>query len=193
LLANKTHSVNDTSFLSQMREGVRPAFDSLYEKYKKDVFNEAYKRLSDPDLAKDITQDVFTALWVRGSQTIIDNLPGYLYSSIKNNVYRLMQREKKFVPIADLLIELDNNNNRADADLLYAELVKAYEGLIANLPEQQRIIYKMRYNENLSPDEIAEKLNLSPKTVRNHLGRALAHLKDAFLLVQLMIWLSDKN
>ena len=192
MLGDKVHSPEDTKLLSLMRDGNRSAFDTLYDKYKKDVFREAYKRLSNEEQAKDITQDVFTALWVKGSQSSIDNLPGYLYIAIKNNVLRLMQRESKFVPIPDILLELSTNYNRADADLLYNELLRAYEALVESLPEQQRIIYKLRYNDNLTPDEIAEKLNLSPKTVRNHLGIALTRLKAAFMLVQVIWWFAAK-
>lgn len=193
MLGKKSHSMEDTLLLSQMREGKKCGFDSLYEKYKKDVFNEAYYRLNDTDLAKDITQDVFTSLWIKGAENVISNLPGYLYVSVKNNVFRLMQRQNKFVPISDLLMELTSNSNRPDANLLYNELFNAYQALVANLPVQQRVIYRMRYDEQLSPDEIAEKLKLSPKTVRNHLGRALLRIRFAFLLVQLLSWIADKH
>ncbi len=192
MLADKVHSSEDTQLLAQMRDGLRAAFDAIFEKYKNDVFNEAYKRLNDKEQAKDIAQDVFTALWVKASQSPIDNLPGYFYISIKNNVFRLMQRACKFVPMPDLLLELASNQNRADADLLYKELVTAYEALVESLPEQQRIIYKLRYNDHLTPDEIAVKLNLSPKTVRNHLGIALSRLKTALMLIQLIWFFSGK-
>ena len=193
MLGDKKHNAEDTLWLSQMRDGQRMAFDRLYEKYKKDTFNEAYKRLNDKDLAKDIVQDVFTALWIKGSEMEINNLPGYLYIAIKNNVLRLMQRESRFVPVPELLAELYNNKDRADAGILYQELKNAYEALVASLPDQQRIIYQMRYDEQLSTDEIAEKLNLSPKTVRNHLGRALMRLKTTFMLLQIVFWIAGKH
>ncbi len=193
MLGSKVHNSDDTALLIQMREGMRSAFDSLYEKYKKDVFNEAYKRLNDADQAKDITQDVFTALWINGSRKAIDNLPGYLYVAIKNNVYRLIQRQEKFVPIPDLLLELHSDKEHADAEILYNELVNAYEDLVGSLPEQQRIIYKMRFDDQLNPDEIAATLNLSPKTVRNHLGRAITRLRTAFLLIQLVFLFVGKH
>ena len=193
MLGDRQHSAEDSLLLSQMRTGSRTAFDDLYNKYKKDVFNEAHKRLSDSEKAKDLTQDVFIALWVKASDVAIDNLPGYLYISIKNNVLRLLQREGKFVPIPDLLQELSNNSNRADADLLYKELLKSYKAVVASLPQQQRIIYQMRYEENLSPEEIALKLNLSAKTVRNHLGRALSRIKPTVILIPLILWLAGKQ
>lgn len=184
--------MNDTLLLSQMRDGTRSAFDVLYEQYKIDVFNEAYKRLNDVDQAKDIVQDIFTALWIKGTTTIIENLPGYLYTCIRNNVYRLLQQRQRFTPIANLLTELGNNHNRADAKVLQHELARTYQQLIEKLPDQQRIIYRMRYEQNLSTEEIAQQLNLSNKTVRNHLGRALARLKSAFLVLQVIMWFTHR-
>jgi RNA polymerase sigma-70 factor (family 1) len=193
MLGDRTHTVNDTLLLSQLRNGTRSAFDALYERYKVDVFNEAYKRLSDPDQAKDIVQDIFTSLWVKGTTTIIENLPGYLYISIRNNVYRFLQQQQRFTPIADLLTELGSDQNRADAKVLQHELARTYQQLIERLPEQQRIIYRMRYEENLSTDEIAQQLNISNKTVRNHLGRALARLKSAFFILQIIVWFTHRS
>ena len=62
MLGTRQHSAEDSLLLSQMRTGSSTAFDTLYDKYKKEVFNEAYKRLNDIEQAKDITQDIFIAL-----------------------------------------------------------------------------------------------------------------------------------
>jgi RNA polymerase sigma factor (sigma-70 family) len=192
MLSKKAHSAEDTLLLAQLREGMRSAFDTLYDKYKADVFNEVYKRLGSVDQAKDVTQDVFIALWTKGADTVIHNLPGYFYIAIRNNVFRLMERQRKFVPIPELLSELKGNSQSADAAVLYKELRTKYEALVDNLPEQQRIIYRLRYDDQLTPEEIAQKLHLSPKTVRNHLGRALTRLKAAFLLAQVIFWMTGK-
>nr|WP_068890392.1 sigma-70 family RNA polymerase sigma factor [Pedobacter panaciterrae] len=193
MLTGRIHTATDSRLLAELRAGSRTAFDSLYEQYKKDVYLEASKRLHDPELAKDITQDVFTSLWLKASEMQIDNLPGYLFISIRNKVLRTIQRQDKFVPISDLLQDLIANKERPDQDLMYKELLAAYEKLVADLPDQQRIIYKMRYTENRSPEAIAEILGLSPKTVRNHLGKAISTLKASLMLIQIIIYLSEKH
>jgi len=193
MLTGRIHTDTDSILLAELRSGSRSAFNTLYEQYKKDVYLEANKRLQDPELAKDITQDVFTGLWLKASQMQIDNLPGYLFISIRNKVLRSIQRQDKFVPISDLLQDLIANKERPDQDLMYKELLSAYETLVASLPDQQRIIYKMRYTENRSPEEIAAILELSPKTVRNHLGKALSTLKSSLMVIQIIIYLSEKH
>ena len=190
MLAGKVHTVQDSLLLIQLSEGSNHAFDTLYEKYWSNVVDEAYKRIGDRDQAKDIAQEVFTSMWTRGTETPIENLPAWLYTVTKNHVYKVIQKQERFVPIPDLLSELESYNDRADAAIVEEELLRAYEALIASLPDQQRIIFKMRYQDELSPNEIASKLNLSPKTIRNHLGRALIKLRTIFMLVELMLILT---
>ncbi|MGB4400298.1 MAG: sigma-70 family RNA polymerase sigma factor [Daejeonella sp.] len=185
--ARKVHTVEDSLLLIKLSEGSKPAFDELFERYWRDVLDEAYKRIGDQDQAKDIAQEVFISMWTRGTESRIENLPAWLYTVTKNHVYKAIQKQELFVPIPDLLYELEGNHESADAEVLGKEIMRTYEVLLDSLPDQQRLIFKMRYQEDLRPDEIALKLQLSPKTIRNHLGRAILKLKTAFLLFILLV------
>jgi len=187
MLTGRVHCAMDSLLLAQMREGSEDAFDTLYEKYWSSVFDEAYKRTGNRDQAKDIAQEVFTSMWIRCADYPVENLPAWLYTATKNQVYKLFQAEERFIPISDLLQELKSYGDSADVLILDKELNSAYQALIASLPEQQRIIYKMRYQDDLNPSEIASKLSLTPKTVRNHLGRALRKLRTTFMHIQLLM------
>jgi RNA polymerase sigma-70 factor (ECF subfamily) len=187
MITGKVHTNQDTLLLIKLSEGCSDAFDALYEKYWSNVFDEAYKRIGDKDCAKDIAQEVFTSLWTRGTENPIENLPAWLYTVTKNHVYKVMQKQERFIPIPDLLSELESYNDHADAALIGKELLRTYEILVESLPDQQRIIIRMRYHDELSPNEIALKLELSPKTIRNHLGRAILKLKTSLLLFELLM------
>ena len=193
MLTGKVHTAQDSLLLMQMQAGNKLAFDALYEKYWSYVLDEAYKRTGHKDHAKDIAQEVFTSMWVRGTETSIENLPAWLYTVTRNQVYKLFQNQERFIPIPDLLSELESYGERADAALLEKELYRTYEALVASLPDQQRVIFKMRYQDDLTPSEIASKLSLSQKTVRNHLGRALRKLRTTFMLVELLILLGGNS
>lgn len=191
MLTGKNHTIEDALLLFQLNEGSSYAFDSLYEKYWSNVVDEAYKRLGDKDEAKDIAQEVFTALWIRSRETPIENLPAWLYAVTRNQVYKLLQKHERFVPIPDLLSEMESADGGADSVLIQKELLRVYESMLASLPDQQRVIFNMRYRDELHPDNIALNLSLSPKTVRNHLGRALIKLKTSFLLFQCVMILFE--
>jgi RNA polymerase sigma-70 factor (family 1) len=182
-------TTEDSLLLLQIREGNRGAFDALYRKYWKFVYNAAYKRLGHYDQAKDIAQDVFVQFWTqqtsRSSAPVIDNLSAYLYVAVRNQVLKWIESEKKFVSIPDLLVQMESRLDQADVQVRYNELRAAFERVVEQMPQQQQVIFRMRYDADLTSDEIADQLNVSPKTVRNQLGRALSKLKTALLMTVL--------
>ncbi|TZF81523.1 sigma-70 family RNA polymerase sigma factor [Pedobacter sp. BS3] len=192
MLAGKKHSEEDSKLLSELSDGSALAFQTLYNRYWSDVIDEAFKRLDDIDHAKDVVQDVFACLWSKAGSAEIKNLPAWLTTVTKNQVFSHLKKRQRFVPLTEIYNELEQYGGNTDAVVLRKELVAAYEALINALPEQQRIIFNMRYKEGFTPDQIAEKLNISPKTVRNHLGRALAKLKTAIFIVNIFLLLTQK-
>jgi len=184
------HSSEDTLLLFQVSDGSRQAFDILYDKYFKEVYNSAYRRLKNSHHAADIAQEVFVQLWTRGSSAPIENLPAYLFTLVRNNIFKFLEKESKYAELPDFANYTEDPLNRADAFLLYQEFVDSFEQLIESLSPQQRLIFKMRFEEDLSSAEIAERLQISPKTVRNQLGKAIAKLKDALTLILLIYLLN---
>lgn len=189
---NNLQGSEDHLLLLRLSEGNKLAFDALYDKYFKQVFNSAFKRLNDRQQAEDIAQDVFVQLWIRGSKAPIENLPAYLHTVVRNNVFKLLEKESKYTTLPELTVQLEDSRANADSNVLHREFLKAFEELVESLPEQQRVIFKMRFEEDLSSAEIAEKLQISPKTVRNQLGKSLARLKSSMLLVYFLHVLLSK-
>lgn len=177
---------DDQLLLAKIGEGSRDAFDVLYQRYWKLVFNAAYKRTSDREIAEDIAQDVFVQLWTRNQSSAIERLPSYLMIAARNGVFKRLGKEERYTQLSEDLHELENTFAASDAKLLHKEFLTAFAELIEALPEQQRLIFKYRFNEGLTSQEIADKLQLSPKTVRNHIGRALTTLKKDLIWLQLL-------
>jgi len=192
MITGKVHTNQDTLLLIELSKGCNYAFDELYEKYWSHVFEEAYRRLEDKDQSKDVVQEVFTSMWARRTETKIENLPAWLYTVTKYHVFKQIHKQERFVPIPELLSELEGYDGWADAAMVKKELYRTLEALISSLPDQQRIILRMRYQDELSSNEIALKLNLSPKTIRNQIGRAILKLKTTIMMIQLIMILSGK-
>ncbi len=183
---------SDKLLLQQLQNDDTTAFDALYDKYWGLVYAAAYKRLSDANYAKDITQDIFLQIWNRRHELHIENLTAYLYTSVRNNVLKWMEKEQRITPISDLMQQ--SAKDRADASVLRKEFMRKYENLINSLTPSQQQIFRMRYQQELSTAEIAEKLNISRKTVQNQLGKSAANLREllgsAFFAYQLHLYLS---
>ncbi|SDD69703.1 RNA polymerase sigma-70 factor, ECF subfamily [Mucilaginibacter pineti] len=192
MIQNNLYGTDDAGLLLQLSEGNKLAFDILYNKYWKQVYNAAYKRLNDAERAQDIAQDVFVQLWIRGTKTPIENLPAYLLIAARNGVFKHMEKEGKYAALPDAAQELESPLGFADANILHAEFLKAFNELIETLPTQQRIIFKMRFNEGLSSQQIADQLQISPKTVRNQMGKALTTIRRSLILLQLLFIFYNK-
>lgn len=177
----------DSLLLRQLYEGNSKAFDAIYEKYWHQVYSTAFKRLKNADQARDVTQDVFLKLWLNRSRVRIKNLQAYLFTAVRNNVYKWMEKEQKFTPIPELLLHLKTAPDRADAGLLEKEFMKAYEALIDMLTPSQQEIFRLRYHQGLSTAEIAGQLGISRKTVQNQLGKALARLQTSLPVLYIIL------
>ncbi|MGN6494110.1 MAG: sigma-70 family RNA polymerase sigma factor, partial [Agriterribacter sp.] len=64
------------------------------------------------------------------------------------------------------------NNEKQTADLLHKAL--------SRLSSQQKLVYTLSREEGLKYDEIAQRLNVSPSTVKNHMIAALRTLRESF-------------
>lgn len=182
----------DQELVALLKQGDSDAYQALYGRYWEQTYNNAYKRLKNHDFAEDITQDIFLQLWAKREVTEIGNVGGYFYGAVRNSVYRVMEKQAKFMPVADLLQDLESNNGGADAHLLTIEFMRAYEALVNALPEGQQTIFRMRFNEDMHPDEIALALNISPKTVRNQLGKALSTLRASLMMFTVIMTMLGK-
>ncbi len=124
-------------------------------------------------------------LWQRRADVAIENLGAYLATAARYGVYRAMEQQRHFVPVEDLVDVLRSSSDDADAPLLIKEFFLAFEAAVGGMPPARQQIFRMRYIDGLTPEEIAERLELSPKTVRNQLGRALSAFK---LLVAVLLY-----
>lgn len=167
----------DAELLRSLKDGSIEAFNAIYQRYWQTVYNAAFKRLNDGAAAQDITQDFFLQLWNRRADLHILHLPAYIHTAVRNRVLNLLEVQQRFLPMADLLAEQTANGESADALARRNEWLKSYHALVAALPPGRQEIFRMRYNEGASPEEIARQLNISRKTVQNQLGKALARLR----------------
>jgi RNA polymerase sigma-70 factor (ECF subfamily) len=184
---------DDDELLLLLSEGSKPAFDILYNKYWKQVYNTAFKRLNDAERAQDIAQDVFVQLWTRGSKSPIDNLPAYLLVAARNGVFKYMEKEARYTAMPAGAEDYESTLGRADANMLHDEFLKAFNDLVATLPTQQQLIFNLRFNEGFTSQQIADHLQISPKTVRNQMGRALNTLRKSLFLLHILLYFFQKG
>lgn len=170
---------SDGLLLLQLQQGEKSAFDILYNKYWEQAYSNAYKRLGDAEQAKDIVQEIFVSIWVN-RQNPINNLPAYLSISVRNQVFKLIAKNKNMSPYLDIFENISSNNDKADSNLLWQEFYRTYEAILLKLPPKRQQIFRLRFHDDMPTKTIADELQISRKTVQNQLGKAIEQLRMFF-------------
>lgn len=145
--------------------------------------------------AEDIVHDVFLKLWDKQVFRLPENdLKRILYVSVRNaclDYLRRMNIEQEIIDHRALQLKLDELDFFEASDELFMreDLLELLMKKIAELPERSQEIFRMSYLEGLKAAEIAERLNLSVRTVENLLYRSLLHLRKSCSNLFLLIFL----
>ena len=178
LLLNMENYSDETFLLDRLRAGDEAALDRLFEAYYGYLFKIAYALVRDGDVAKDCVQNVFARLWQkRDTIKIKSTLKGYLQRTIVNECLG-WQRQQKHTLSPDTQVHLPDPAHSPEETLQSEHLKTLIQAAIARLPEQCRLVFQLSRVEELSHREIAEQLDISPKTVENQIGKALKQLRE---------------
>ncbi|WAC40107.1 RNA polymerase sigma factor [Pedobacter sp. SL55] len=163
--------------LLRIKEDDQRAFDELYSRTWKQLYIKTYSKLKIEDLSKDIVQEVFVDFWNKRHARDIQNVQAYLMQAVKFKVLDEFRKSRyEFVEL-DNFIEQIRDSNDADSQLISKEFFTALKAWTETLPAKRREIFKLKYEEGLSNKEIAERLDVSVKTVQNQLLNSSAELK----------------
>ena len=141
--------------------------------------------LQNAEEAEDISQDIFALLWQnRGNLKLIDNLDAYLFRIARNAVFRHIERSLLFQNYQSWQTSDDHPEHcETEAELDAKELELIIAIAVERMPAQRKKIYRMSREQGLSNEKIARELNISKRTVENHLTQALADIRKILLLV----------
>ena len=162
-------------------------FRELFRNNYPQVKKFAWQLLKSEEDADDIAQDIFTKLWERPDLwENCTNLNGYLFMMTKNNCLNLIKHRAMVcstVDAANDIIDLEKYGGAtAHNECELNELQLLIEMTIEQMPEKRKLIFKMSREEDMSHQEIANRLGLSVRTVEQHIYKALQDLKKVILL-----------
>lgn len=155
------------------------AFRILFKHYYTTLFQFAVSIVKVREVAEEIVEDVFIKVWnKRKNLTKIANLRLYLYVSVKNHCLNHVTRRGITTEIdPDQLDVVCAELVPNPEDLLLAsELLQRVNKSIHELPPKCRIVYKLVKENGLTYKEVGEILNISPRTVENHIAAAIKKL-----------------
>jgi RNA polymerase sigma-70 factor (ECF subfamily) len=161
-----------------LRDNDEEAFKEIYHRYWDKLLAIGYNHARNKELAEEIVQDVLLSLWNRRHEMEIDRPAAWLATAVKFSVFKYLARENRRKDLLQQHTTDDTPISSFDEDIIQAKFLKEYvDGLVAGLPEQCRLVFVYSRDHQLSNKEIAETMNLSPKTVESHLTKALKTLR----------------
>jgi RNA polymerase sigma-70 factor (ECF subfamily) len=182
--------VNHRDVVEACQRGDEEAFRVLFDTHKDRVYSIALRYAGDSATAMDIAQDTFLKLLstiqqFRGESSF----ESWLYRMVVNSCLDYHRKRRRFLPLLEDGLEEALDMFRAPSesalhDLLREEQEERVQQVVAQLPEEQRIVVVLRYTDGLSYEEIADLLGCRRGTVASRLNRAhkalerrLSHLR----------------
>jgi RNA polymerase sigma-70 factor (ECF subfamily) len=161
------------------------AFEHLYTAYYVYLCTVAVKYIYDPEVAKEIVNDVFLCTW-HNRTSLKDPVTAYLIRAVQNRCINHLQRKRtQEVPLTDMQEQLLTIQEQAigveEQPLAYLEN-KEFEELISSaintLPPKCKLIFQQYLYQHKSYEEIAQTNGISPNTVRVQIKIGLSKIKD---------------
>jgi RNA polymerase sigma-70 factor (ECF subfamily) len=176
-------STDFATWCRRLRASDREAFAALFRSTHDALFRYACGLTRDAAAARDVLQDVFVALWeMRQRLDPARPLEALLYRMTRN---RALNYRRDTTSRAATRATLEAHEiagparpDAPDAALEAATLDAQLQAWVDALPERQREALTLSRQHGLTHDEIARVMDISPRTVNNHLVRALRTLRD---------------
>lgn len=165
----------------RLKASDRKAFEQVFRMLREELLRYVRSIVSDEALAHDLVQDVFVDLW--GLHERLDPtkpLKAYLYRMARNRALRHLRDERNHAEKHAQLQQsaaASTNGDYQEAELDGGTLAQRLRLWIVELPERQREALILSRYHAMSHKEIASVMGVSPRTVNNHIMRALEHLQ----------------
>ena len=178
-LASSSHeSMDRTDLARQIKQGNHKAFQSFFDAHYDSLFRFLVSKHTTPEAAKDLIQKAFVYIWEHRKN--IDpqkSLRAYLFKIGYTRMLNHHRDNKKFsdevsVPEQEYTLTPEDQARASD-------LRDAINQAIGQMPEKRRAVFQLCFMEDLTYKEAARVLNVTPKTIENHMGLAFKDMRGA--------------
>jgi len=194
---------DDAALVREVAAGSQSALGELYDRYVDAVFAAATRLTSDRQVAEEVVQETFLALWNRAElfDPKVGSLAAWLHTIARNRTVdrlRAAGRRPNLIPLSSASGEDEEAGAALDrlvlsgsliggagvgpgpeGELATTELRQVIRDALAELPEAERTAIVLAYREELTQTEIAERLGWPLGTVKTRTRRALLRLRGA--------------
>lgn len=170
----------DLLLLEAIRNKDKKVFEAFYKKYYRQLIILAFRYVGKTEAAEEIVHDLFINIWNKAGQLDIQySMKSYLFRSVVNSSLNFLKKEKKDAAKQLSYLSLQSfEDQEDDRKVEEEELLRKLEEALELLPPKcKEVMYLSRFGK-LKQQEIAEQMNISLKTVKNHLTYGFQKLRE---------------
>lgn len=171
---------NEYELFQQLTSGDEKAFEKVFHHYFPFMVSFVLKITHTRHTAEEIAQEAFLRLWKRREEFQQDsNLRAWLFKVAANLAFDHLKKEANHNQLIRFYHHRpgDYDDTEKMVDVKESKTIIAH--VVNNLPEQQKLAYRLSREDGLSHQEIADKMSISVNTVKNHITKALQKIKQA--------------
>jgi len=166
-----------TAEIKALKDSSRETFNTVYAQYHAKIYQYVYNRTQSPYLAQEVVQLTFIKLWENRSKLSEEfTLDIQLFRIAKTILIDQLRKEKVKLKYSESVLNTAEqgyeDNQVADRDTL-----KHIYDRLETLPTMRKKVFKLSRMQGFSYKQIAEQLLISPKTVENHISKAIKQIR----------------
>ena len=179
MFMQKKQQICDFELISRIKEGDESAFRIVFDLYSSKLYAFSFRFLKEKEPCQEVVQEVFLNLWINRAK--LDNqypVAPYLYTITRRLTLNVLRHVATSQSAMDKMwLNVKKVSNETEEEVFLEDLSRFTEQVLSKMPKQQQLIFRMSRHQELSYDEIAEELDISRNTVKNHLVAALKTLR----------------
>jgi RNA polymerase sigma-70 factor (ECF subfamily) len=177
-------NTEDHSLLHLLKTGQVKAFEIVYDRFSDRLYSYVFQRLKSRDVTEEIVQEIFVSLWnKRESIVITHTMDAYLFGAAKFRILTYIRSQVAYRQYAENFARFA----AAKVDNSFAEMMDledlrySIDTNIAQLPRKCQTVFRMSRIDHEPISRIAERMNISKRTVENYLTQALKYLRTSLV------------
>ena len=173
--------INTEKIIHRLKNDDKSAVDELFGYYYPRLYHFSKSILKIEDGIDDILQEVFVKIWLnRYKIGNPDTFNAWIFTITKNEVLNLIRNNLKDQTFKDELFLRSVAEEYQTQNLIEFEEIKAgIDKIVTSLPEKRQQVFILSRTEGFSNKEIAQQLNISEKTVEDHITHAIKYIKNS--------------
>jgi RNA polymerase sigma-70 factor (family 1) len=176
--------------IARMSYGDQEAFKALFMEFQPKLLGFINGFIKDKEVSQDICQNIFFSLWKdRLKMSHIKDFEPYLFFIAKGAVCNYFDHDAVSMKYINHVLHSPLQTANAEEEIFAAELMRRIRKIVDVMPVKRRQVFRMSREKGLSNERISEELNISKRTVENHIIAALRSIRKSLKFLVFLIFL----